>query len=97
MIPQLAHKAYFPYECMLWHACTCCATILTVWKTVYHTGKDATMAPASGQLGSAVKMLVQVRMVPEKMVTVDALAATLSEQRYGAAFARAECIRRLAR
>src|SRR5713101_8776461 len=44
--PQLLHKGCFPYECMLWHACTCCATILTVWKTVCHRGKDYITAPA---------------------------------------------------
>src|SRR5712664_2267177 len=78
---------------MLWHACTCCATMLTVWKTVCHRGKDATMAPAPGQLGGAVKMPVQVRMFPEEMATVDAFAAALSQQSYGAAFSRAEALR----
>ncbi len=51
------------------------------------------MAPAPGRLGGAVKMPVQVRMFPEEMATVDAFAAELSQQSYGAAFSRAEALR----
>src|SRR5712691_291423 len=87
------HKIQFPYECILWHACTCCATILTVGKTICHRGKDATMAPAPGRLGGEVKMPVQVRMLPEEIATVDTFASELSQQSYGAAFSRAEALR----
>src|SRR6266487_6071387 len=93
MTMTLYSKGAFPYECILWHACTCCATILTVWKTVCHRRKDDTMAPPPGRLGSEVKMPVQVRMLPEEMATVDAFAAELSQQSYGAAFSRAEALR----
>src|SRR5439155_21615560 len=93
LLPILVHKSKLAYECIVWHACTCCATILTVWKTVCYEGKDDTMAPAPGRLGSAVKMPVQVRMLPEEMATVDAFAAELSQQSYGAAFSRAEALR----
>src|SRR3989442_9281137 len=93
MTMTLYSKGAFPYECILWHACTCCATILTVWKTVCHRGKDVSMASAPGRLGGAVKMPVQVRMFPEEMATVDALAAELCQQSYGAAFSRAEALR----
>ncbi len=51
------------------------------------------MAPAPGRLGGEVKMPVQVRMLPEEMATVDAFAAELSQQSYGAAFSRAEALR----
>jgi MarR family protein len=51
------------------------------------------MAPAPGRLGSEVKMPVQVRMLPEEIATVDAFAAELSQQSYGAAFSRAEALR----
>ena len=51
------------------------------------------MALAPGRLGDAVKMPVQVRMFPEEMATVDAFAAALSQQSYGAAFSRAEALR----
>ena len=51
------------------------------------------MAPALGRLGGEVKMPVQVRMLPEEMATVDAFAAELSQQSYGAAFSRAEALR----
>ena len=51
------------------------------------------MAPAPGRLGDAVKMPVQVRMFPEEIATVDAFAAELSPQSYGAAFSRAETLR----
>ena len=51
------------------------------------------MAPPPGRLGSEVKMPVQVRMLPEEMATVDAFAAELSQQSYGAAFSRAEALR----
>ena len=51
------------------------------------------MAPAPGRLGDAVKMPVQVRMFPEEIATVDAFAAELSQQSYGAAFSRAEALR----
>jgi CRP-like cAMP-binding protein len=51
------------------------------------------MAPAPGRLGDEVKMPVQVRMFPEEIATVDAFAAELSQQSYGAAFSRAEALR----
>jgi hypothetical protein len=51
------------------------------------------MAPPPGRLGDAVKMPVQVRMFPEEIATVDAFAAELSQQSYGAAFSRAEALR----
>jgi len=51
------------------------------------------MAPAPGRLSGAVKMPVQVRMLPEEMAAVDAFAAELSQQSYGAAFSRAEALR----
>jgi hypothetical protein len=51
------------------------------------------MAPAPGRLGGDVKMPVQVRMFPEESATVDAFAAELSPQSYGAAFSRAETLR----
>src|SRR5206468_9772217 len=51
------------------------------------------MAPPPGRLGGAVKMPVQVRMFPEEIATVDACAAELSQQSYGAAFSRAEALR----
>src|SRR5437016_6285434 len=93
VVPQLSHKEKLAYECIVWHACICCATILTVWKTVCHRGKDVSMAPAPGRLGGDVKMPVQVRMFPEEMAVVDAFAAELSQQSYGAAFSRAEALR----
>ena len=51
------------------------------------------MAPPPGRLGSVVKLPVQVRMVPEEIEAVDAFAAALSQQSYGAAFRRAEALR----
>src|SRR5690349_5354514 len=51
------------------------------------------MAPPPGRLGSTVKMPVQVRMFPEEIAAVDAFAAALSQQSYGAAFSRAEALR----
>jgi MarR family protein len=51
------------------------------------------MAPPPGRLGSTVKMPVQVRMLPEEIAAVDAFAAALSQQSYGAAFSRAEALR----
>ena len=51
------------------------------------------MAPAPGRLGGEMKMPVQVRMFPEEIATVDAFAAELSQQSYGAAFSRAEALR----
>jgi IclR-like helix-turn-helix domain-containing protein len=51
------------------------------------------MAPPPGRLGGAVKMPVQVRMFPEEIAAVDAFAAELSLQSYGAAFSRAEALR----
>ena len=51
------------------------------------------MAPPPGRLGSTVKMLVQVRRFPEEIAMVDAFAAELSQQSYGAAFSRAEALR----
>jgi len=46
-----------------------------------------------GRLGGTVKLPVQVRMFPEEIATVDAFAAKLSQQSYGAAFSRAEALR----
>jgi len=40
-----------------------------------------------------VKLPVHVRMFPEEIATVDACAAELSQQSYGAAFSRAEALR----
>jgi len=51
------------------------------------------MAPPPGRLGGVVKLPVQVRMLPEEIETVDAFAAALSQQSYGAAFSRAEALR----
>src|SRR5882724_8738104 len=51
------------------------------------------MAPPPGRLGSVVKLPVQVRMFPEEIAAVDAFAAALSQQSYGAAFSRAEALR----
>jgi hypothetical protein len=51
------------------------------------------MAPPPGRLGGAVKMPVQVRMFPDEIAMVDAFAAELSQQSYGAAFSRAEALR----
>ena len=51
------------------------------------------MAPPPGRLGGAVKLPVQVRMFPEEIAAVDAFAAELSQQSYGAAFSRAEALR----
>src|SRR5213595_15433 len=51
------------------------------------------MAPPPGRLGGAVKLPVQVRMFPEEIAAVDAFAAALSQQSYGAAFRRAEALR----
>ena len=51
------------------------------------------MASAPGRLDNDVKIPVQVRMFPEEIATVDAFAAELSQQSYGAAFSRAEALR----
>jgi hypothetical protein len=51
------------------------------------------MAPPPGRLGSVVKLPIQVRMFPEEIEAVDAFAAELSQQSYGAAFSRAEALR----
>ena len=51
------------------------------------------MVPPPGRLGSVVKLPVQVRMFPEEIEAVDAFAAELSQQSYGAAFSRAEALR----
>src|SRR2546427_12109160 len=51
------------------------------------------MAPPPGRLGGTVKLPVQVRMFPEEIAAVDACAAALSQQSYGAAFSRAEALR----
>jgi len=40
-----------------------------------------------------VKLPVQVRLFPEEIAAVDAFAAALSQQSYGAAFSRAEALR----
>src|SRR2546427_3599451 len=51
------------------------------------------MTPPPGRLVSVVKLPVQVRMFPEEIEAVDAFAAELSQQSYGAAFSRAEALR----
>jgi len=51
------------------------------------------MPPPLGRLDSVVKLPVQVRMFPEEIEAVDAFAAELSQQSYGAAFSRAEALR----
>ena len=51
------------------------------------------MAPPPGRLSGVVKLPVQVRMLSEEMEAVDAFAAELSQQSYGAAFSRAEALR----
>ena len=51
------------------------------------------MAPPPGRLGGTVKLPVQVRMFPAELAAVDAFAAELSQQSYGAAFSRAEALR----
>src|ERR687887_239110 len=78
---------------MVLHAWPCCGILVCVPKTVSDVGKDGTMAPPPGRLGGAVKMPVQVRMFPEEVAAVDAFAAELSQQSYGAAFSRAEALR----
>src|SRR5881296_2766918 len=78
---------------MVIHACACCAILLQGSHTVCNGEKEVTMAPPPGHLGGAMKMPVQVRMFPEEIATVDAFAAELSQQSYGAAFSRAEALR----
>jgi hypothetical protein len=51
------------------------------------------MVPPPGRLGGVVKLPVQVRMLSEEIEAVDAFAAELSQQSYGAAFSRAEALR----
>jgi hypothetical protein len=51
------------------------------------------MAPPPGRVGGTVKLPVHVRMFPEESAAVDAFAAELSQQSYGAAFSRAEALR----
>ena len=51
------------------------------------------MIPPLGRLGSGVKLPIQVQMFPEEIEAVDAFAAELSQQSYGAAFSRAEALR----
>ena len=51
------------------------------------------MAPPPGRLGGAVKLPVHVRMFPAEIAAVDAFAAELRQQSYGAAFSRAEALR----
>jgi hypothetical protein len=51
------------------------------------------MAPPLGRLGSAMKLPVQVWMLPAEIAVVGAFAAELSQQSYGAAFSRAEALR----
>src|SRR5262252_5870743 len=77
---------------MVLHAWPCCGILVYVSKTVCDEGKDVTMAPPPGRLGGTVKMPVQVRMFPEEIAAVDAFAAELSQQSYGAAFSRAEAL-----
>ena len=49
------------------------------------------MAPPPGQLDSGVKLPVQVRLFPEEIEAVDAFAAELRQQSYGAAFSNQWC------
>ena len=51
------------------------------------------MTPPPGRLGGTVKLPVQVRLFPAEIAAVDACAAELSQQSYGAAFSRAEALR----
>ena len=51
------------------------------------------MAPPPGRVGGTVKLPVQVRLFPAEIAAVDACAAALSQQSYGAAFSRAEALR----
>ena len=51
------------------------------------------MAPPPGHVGGTVKLPVHVRMFPEELAAVDAFAAALRQQSYGAAFSRAEALR----
>jgi hypothetical protein len=51
------------------------------------------MAPPPGRVGGVVKLPVHVRMFPAEIAAVDACATALSQQRYGAAFSRAEALR----
>jgi len=51
------------------------------------------MAPPPGHVGGTVKLPVQVCMFPAEIAAVDACAAALSQQSYGAAFSRAEALR----
>src|SRR5205814_8930925 len=51
------------------------------------------MAPPPGRLGGTVKLPVQVGRFPDGLAAVDAFAAELSQQSYGAAFSRAEALR----
>jgi len=46
------------------------------------------MPPPLGRLRGAVTMPVHVRMLPEEMAAVDALAAEISQQSYGASNSR---------
>jgi hypothetical protein len=54
------------------------------------------MTPPPGRLANTVKLPVQVRMCPDEIAAVDACAAELSQQSYGAAFSRAEALGRVA-
>ena len=51
------------------------------------------MTPPPGRVGGTVKLPVQVRLFPDEIAVVDAFAAELSQQSYGAAFSRAEALR----
>ena len=51
------------------------------------------MTPPPGRVGGTVKLPVHVRMFPAELAAVDAFAAALSQQSYGAAFSRAEALR----
>jgi hypothetical protein len=51
------------------------------------------MAPPPGRVGGTVQLPVHVRLCPAAMATVDACAAALRQQSYGAAFSRMEALR----
>jgi len=51
------------------------------------------MVPPPGRVGDTMKLLIHVRMFPAEIATVDAFAAELSQQSYGAAFSRTEALR----
>ena len=51
------------------------------------------MIPPLGRWGGTVRLPVHVRTSPDRIATVDACAAALSQQSYGMALSRAEALR----